>query len=140
LQNSHPTYNYDDFEEDNKEKRRILNRLWYFPYVLNKTRANSKLNIRRNLSISHSSIKRYKKHNKSLSQAPSSSQTIVESHHPNQNPSETPNKTVKEADESSELETQLNASQYKLNNIKILEKNEQTQSLKTNSMTVSEKI
>ncbi|CAI2362377.1 unnamed protein product [Moneuplotes crassus] len=54
LQNSNPTYNYNEYEMENKKKKRLLNRICNFPYQFDKSshkRTQSKLNIRRKLSI-----------------------------------------------------------------------------------------
>mmetsp|Transcript_15277 Transcript_15277/g.15161 ORF Transcript_15277/g.15161 Transcript_15277/m.15161 type:complete len:98 (+) Transcript_15277:330-623(+) len=68
LQNSIPTYNYDDYEIENRKKKNLLNRICTFPYQFDRQfhkRTQSKLNIRRNMSIQ----KIHKKKKRKLSQA-----------------------------------------------------------------------
>lgn len=91
----------------------------------NKTkRAHSKLNVRRNLSVSHTRNKRYKQDkNKSLSQVPSNGNHMTEPSQPTHDLHENYNKTVKEAEESAEIETLPENDNREGSTIKVINKN-----------------
>ena len=108
-----------EFEEENKKKKKLLERMCNFPYVLDKQnkRAHSKVNIRRNLSISQSAFTRKRSSTKNLSHNPSNSQMMNTTTIENVKSDKEENapkplrddSAVREVDEGAEMETPQDA-------------------------------